>query len=128
MAAHASTFSPLFLALIVLALVTGPAASQPISPVGSRSPSASDLMARLKLSDDPEAPSCWDSVFELQACTEEVITFFMSGETHLGAGCCQAIRTIEHHCWPGLIGTLGFTEEEGDILEGYCNSAIEPEG
>lgn len=128
MATQSSVFSPLLLALF-LALVTGLAVSRPISPVVSQSGSTADLIARLKLvMEDPGTPSCWDSLFQLQACTEEVIAFFLNGETHLGHHCCRAIRTIEQHCWPGLIGALGFTAEEGNILEGYCIAAIEPDG
>ncbi|CAB4319713.1 unnamed protein product [Prunus armeniaca] len=36
-------------------------------------------------------------------------------------GCCEAIRTIEHQCWPALLSTLGFTTEETDVLKGYCD-------
>ncbi|EEF42719.1 egg cell-secreted protein 1.1 [Ricinus communis] len=80
--------------------------------------SGSNLAARLKL--DEESSNCWDSLIQLEACTTEIILFFLNGETHLGHGCCQAIRTISEQCWPNLIDTLGFTTEEGDILEGYC--------
>ncbi|KAI3837776.1 hypothetical protein MKX03_029031 [Papaver bracteatum] len=65
---------------------------------------------------------CWDSLMELQACTGEVILFFLNGETHLGRNCCQAIHIIQHNCWPAMLGSLGFTQEEGDILRGYCDA------
>lgn len=124
---HTPISNLLFLALS-MALITGPAVSRTMGPVAPRSWSTSDLLSRVKLLVDPETPSCWDSVFQLQACTGEVLAFFLNGETHLGRSCCQAIRTIEHRCWPGLIMTLGFTREEGDILEGYCDTVVEPEG
>ncbi|XVF25368.1 hypothetical protein REPUB_Repub13aG0206800 [Reevesia pubescens] len=77
------------------------------------------LMARLKL--DEESSNCWDSLVQLQSCTGELIMFFMNGETDLGHGCCQAIRTISHQCWPTMIDALGFTTEETHVLEGYCD-------
>jgi hypothetical protein len=77
------------------------------------------LEARLKVSDEPS--NCWESLFKLQACSGEIITFFVNGETFLGNGCCQAIRVIGHDCWPNVVASLGFTNEETDILEGYCD-------
>ncbi|MCL7048041.1 hypothetical protein MKW94_004012 [Papaver nudicaule] len=68
---------------------------------------------------------CWDSLAELQACTGEVILFFLNGETHLGRSCCRAIHIIQHNCWPAMLGSLGFTEEEGNILRGYCDATAD---
>ncbi|PRQ25531.1 egg cell-secreted protein 1.3-like [Rosa rugosa] len=81
----------------------------------------SNLAARLNL--DEESSTCWESLFQLQACSKEVVLFFLNGETYLGDGCCKAIRTIEHQCWPALLGSLGLTTEETDILKGYCDEA-----
>ncbi|KAJ6732312.1 PROTEIN putative EXPRESSED-RELATED [Salix purpurea] len=83
--------------------------------------SISNLSARLKL--DEESPNCWDSLFQLQACTGEIVLFFLDGETRLGHSCCQALSTFGEHCWPDMIGTLGFTIEESQILEGYCEKS-----
>ncbi|GAA0143549.1 hypothetical protein LIER_04211 [Lithospermum erythrorhizon] len=87
----------------------------------------STLLERLKLDvqleEEGGSSPCWDSLYELQSCTGEVVMFFMNGETYLGPSCCSAIRTIEHQCWPGLLGTLGYTSEEGDILRGYCDES-----
>ncbi|KAJ7974043.1 egg cell-secreted protein 1.1-like, partial [Quillaja saponaria] len=80
------------------------------------------LGSRLKLDGESSNANCWESLFQLQACTGEVIMFFMNGETYLGPSCCQAIRIIEHDCWPEMLGSLGFTAEEGDILEGFCDA------
>uniref|UniRef100_A0A6N2KF91 Prolamin-like domain-containing protein n=1 Tax=Salix viminalis TaxID=40686 RepID=A0A6N2KF91_SALVM len=85
--------------------------------------SISNLSARLKL--DEESPNCWDSLFQLQACTGEIVLFFLDGETRLGHSCCQALSTVGEHCWPNMIGTLGFTTEESQILEGYCEKAAD---
>ncbi|XWS23537.1 hypothetical protein CRYUN_Cryun28dG0023400 [Craigia yunnanensis] len=76
------------------------------------------LVARLKM--DAESPSCWESLIQIQACTGEVILFFLNGETYLGDSCCHAIHTIGQQCWPNMLETLGYTTEEGDILQGYC--------
>uniref|UniRef100_M0ZXN3 Prolamin-like domain-containing protein n=1 Tax=Solanum tuberosum TaxID=4113 RepID=M0ZXN3_SOLTU len=85
------------------------------------------LMTRLKLQDEEEDSSeCWDSLFELQACTGEIVLFFVNGETYLGQNCCGAIRIIERQCWPSMLGSLGFTSEEGDILHGYCDASESP--
>ncbi|AES70191.1 ECA1 gametogenesis related family [Medicago truncatula] len=51
----------------------------------------------------------------------EIVTFFLNGETYLGYGCCKAIRVIGHDCWPNVVASLGFTNEETDVLEGYCD-------
>ena len=85
--------------------------------------SISNLSARLKL--DEESPNCWDSLFQLQACTGEIVLFFLNGEARLGHSCCQALSTVGEHCWPNMIGTLGFTTEESQILEGYCEKAAD---
>ena len=87
-------------------------------------PLDNNLSARLKLDvDEEEGGSCWDSLFELQSCTGEVILFFLNGETsYIGPSCCSAIRTIEHQCWPAMLGSLGFSSQEGDVLRGYCDA------
>ncbi|KAL9665315.1 hypothetical protein QQ045_020732 [Rhodiola kirilowii] len=99
------------------------------SPIASRSlvevKPASTMLARLKLDDETSSNSCWDSLFTLQSCTGEVILFFLSGETtYLGKSCCQAIRIIEHDCWPSMLTSLGYTDEEGFVLRGYCNGVL----
>ncbi|GAU12573.1 hypothetical protein TSUD_131830 [Trifolium subterraneum] len=38
-----------------------------------------------------------------------------------GNGCCKAIKIIGHDCWPNIVSSLGFTNEESYILEGYCD-------
>ncbi|XP_073291117.1 egg cell-secreted protein 1.1-like [Primulina huaijiensis] len=70
-----------------------------------------------------ESSGCFDSLFQLQSCTSEVVMFFLNGETYLGPGCCAAIKTIQHDCWPNMLGSLGYTTEEGDILRGYCDAS-----
>ncbi|KAL2246522.1 UNVERIFIED_CONTAM: Egg cell-secreted protein 1.1 [Sesamum indicum] len=86
------------------------------------------LSSRLKL-DEQEGSSnsgCWESLFQLQSCTAEVVLFFLNGETYLGPGCCRAIWIIQHHCWPQMLTSLGYTPEEADILHGYCDASESP--
>jgi len=85
--------------------------------------SISNLSTRLKL--DEGSPDCWNSLLQLQACTGEIVLFFLSGETQLGRICCQALSTIGEHWWPSMIDTLGFNTEESQILEGYCDKAVD---
>ncbi|KAK9110518.1 hypothetical protein Sjap_018578 [Stephania japonica] len=88
-----------------------------------------DLQARLFLgiSEGGDAEgglvNCWNSLVELRSCTNEILLFFLNGESYLGLGCCRAIRVITHHCWPSMLTSLGFTAEEGDILRGYCDAS-----
>ncbi|KAG5249889.1 egg cell-secreted protein [Salix suchowensis] len=77
--------------------------------------SISNLSARLKL--DEESPNCWDSLFQLQACTGEIVLFFLDGETRLGHSCCQALSTVGEHCWPNMIGTLGLLLKRAKFLK-----------
>ncbi|XP_057428543.1 egg cell-secreted protein 1.1-like [Lotus japonicus] len=80
-------------------------------------PSTMSLAVRLKLN----SGNCWESLMQLQACSGEIIAFFMNGETYIGNGCCQAIKVIGHDCWPNIVASLGFTTQETNILEGYCD-------
>ncbi|XP_026409840.1 egg cell-secreted protein 1.2-like [Papaver somniferum] len=66
---------------------------------------------------------CWDALYELRSCTNEIILFFMDGEMYLGIECCRAIRIITRECWPSMLTSVGFTAEEGDILRGYCDAS-----
>ncbi|KAE8652773.1 hypothetical protein Csa_022882 [Cucumis sativus] len=116
--------------------------------VESRPDPKTSLATRLKL--DSETSDCWGTLHELQACTGEVVTFFLTGETYLGSNCCQAIKVIQHECWPTLLASLGYTTEEAlikdptivkllksfntsvgqhylnrDILEVYCDTSID---
>lgn len=124
--ASSSSCIKLFLIVVLSAffLVSNVATARPLL-----NSSSSNLRARLKLvvgDDGDQASNCWDSLIQLQACTSEIILFFMNGETYLGHGCCEAIRIIVDQCWPNMMDTLGFTDEEGDILEGYCDRETSP--
>ncbi|KAM5563096.1 egg cell-secreted protein 1.3 [Rosa sericea] len=116
--------SKLFLLTALLAL-TMPFMASSFRPLNNQIGSKSNLAARLKL--DGKSSNCWDSFIQLQACSSQVLLFFLNGETYLGHGCCMAIRTIERQCWPALLGSLGFSAEEADILKGFCDQAIQLE-
>jgi hypothetical protein len=108
------------IAHVIIALISFSSISSIVESRQLSNPSnVLSLEARLKVSDEPS--NCWESLFKLQACSGEIITFFVNGETFLGNGCCQAIRVIGHDCWPNVVASLGFTNEETDILEGYCD-------
>ncbi|XP_010034720.2 egg cell-secreted protein 1.1-like [Eucalyptus grandis] len=112
----------LFIFLLILASSYSAITTEAGRAISDHNPAS--LAARLKVAENgSDSSHCWESMFQLQACTSEVILFFLNGETYLGPGCCQAIRTIEHQCWPNLLSSLGYTTEEGDILEGYCDAA-----
>ncbi|CAK9313485.1 unnamed protein product [Citrullus colocynthis] len=99
------------------------------------------LATRLNL--ERNASDCWGSLFQLEACSSEIITFFLNGNINLSPNCCQSIEIIQHKCWPTLLSSLGYTVEEANILEVYCDTkgskpptppssplapSIEPEG
>ncbi|KAK7316983.1 hypothetical protein RJT34_00843 [Clitoria ternatea] len=86
----------------------------------SSTTSTSTLATRLRLEDNNK---CWETLFQLQSCTGEIVLFFVNGEAHLGPNCCNALLTIAQECWPNMLTTLGLTSLEVDILRGYCNGA-----
>ncbi|CAA0816365.1 Egg cell-secreted protein 1.1 [Striga hermonthica] len=118
----ASYSSKLLLSLVLASLLVSSStiSARKINPRST----ASTLSARLKLDQhNPDGTgTCWDALFELQSCSGEVVLFFLNGETQLGPACCGAIRTIEHECWPSMLGSLGITAEESDVLRGYCDA------
>ncbi|VVB02463.1 unnamed protein product [Arabis nemorensis] len=65
---------------------------------------------------------CWDALYELKSCTNEIVLFFLNGETKLGEGCCHAVGVITTDCWPAMLTSLGFTSEETNVLRGFCQS------
>ncbi|KAL5698320.1 hypothetical protein ACHQM5_029374 [Ranunculus cassubicifolius] len=66
--------------------------------------------------------NCWNALLELKSCTNEIVIFFLNGESYLGYDCCRAIRIITRECWPTMLTSIGFTSQEGDILRGYCDA------
>ncbi|RZC55249.1 hypothetical protein C5167_014110 [Papaver somniferum] len=81
-----------------------------------------NLAARINADDGASMVECWNALYELRSCTNEIILFFMDGEMYLGLECCRAIRIITRECWPSMLTSVGFTAQEGDILRGYCDA------
>ncbi|KAJ1429721.1 Prolamin-like domain [Sesbania bispinosa] len=100
---------------VMISLATWTLAARPVS-----STTSTTLATRLRL-DDNNNNKCWETLFELQHCMGEVVLFFLNGETYLGSGCCHALLTIAHQCWPDMLNTLGLTPQEADILRHYCD-------
>ncbi|EEF32304.1 conserved hypothetical protein [Ricinus communis] len=71
---------------------------------------------------------CWNALMEIKSCSNEIILFFLNGQTDItiGADCCSAISIIAHNCWPSMLTSLGFTVEEVNILNGYCADSAAP--
>ncbi|CAH1413883.1 unnamed protein product [Lactuca virosa] len=115
----ANSFQLIFLTLLI-STTSMLVDTRPFIPIGAPSPT---LLEELATGEDIDSTGCWESLFELQSCSGEIILFFLNGETYLGMGCCKAIEKIEKKCWPSSLGSLGFTNEEGDILRGYCDTS-----
>uniref|UniRef100_A0A0E0MCV0 Prolamin-like domain-containing protein n=1 Tax=Oryza punctata TaxID=4537 RepID=A0A0E0MCV0_ORYPU len=67
---------------------------------------------------------CWSAVTKLGSCTNEIVLFFVNGESYLGPDCCVAIRTVTRRCWPAMLASVGFTAQEADILRGFCDAEL----
>lgn len=65
---------------------------------------------------------CWTALLELKSCSNEIVLFFLNGQTDIGNDCCRAVVFIARNCWPAMLTSLGFTVQEGDILQGYCDA------
>ncbi|KAL5698629.1 hypothetical protein ACHQM5_029641 [Ranunculus cassubicifolius] len=111
---------PFFLTLLLL--LSRAMVSMTVQARTIPSTESSTLAARLQIDNSYK---CWESLFELRACTGEVILFFINGETYLGPNCCRAIRVIEHQCWSSMISSLGFTDQEEDMLRDYCDASVD---
>ncbi|XP_078427646.1 egg cell-secreted protein 1.2-like [Wolffia australiana] len=113
------------LAFIVFAVLTITAAAARKEPSMAI---RSSLEARLRMTsfqldseDGGGMVDCWGALYELRSCTNEVVLFFLNGESYIGHDCCRAIRIITHQCWPNMLSSIGFTAEEGDVLRDYCD-------
>ncbi|KAF6154500.1 hypothetical protein GIB67_028392 [Kingdonia uniflora] len=82
-----------------------------------------NLAARLNTEGGGGFGDCWNALFELNSCTNEIVLFFLNGEGYIGQDCCRSIRIITRQCWPSMFTSIGFTAEEGDILRGYCDAS-----
>ncbi|KAK8479211.1 hypothetical protein V6N13_133215 [Hibiscus sabdariffa] len=76
-----------------------------------------------RLDDNRGLGECWDALNELKSCTDEIVVFFVHGQTDIDSECCRAIEVITRNCWSAMLTSLGFTSEEGYILRGYCDAS-----
>ncbi|CAH8273822.1 unnamed protein product [Arabidopsis lyrata] len=81
--------------------------------------SSTNIAARLQSGGLME---CWNVLYELKSCTNEIVLFFLNGETKLGVSCCEAVDIITTNCWPAMLTSLGFTPEEANVLRGFCQN------
>ncbi|KAK8663779.1 hypothetical protein V6N13_083584 [Hibiscus sabdariffa] len=79
-----------------------------------------------RLDDNRGLAECWSALNELKSCTDEIILFFVNGQTDIDTDCCGAVEVITRNCWPTMLTSLGFTSEEGRILRGYCDVSNAP--
>ncbi|OAY74051.1 egg cell-secreted protein 1.2-like [Ananas comosus] len=117
----------LALALAIAALVAAVSARRDLTQVAAAPQAATAHPESLALEARLQGVGgglvdCWNALLELRSCTNEIVLFFLNGESYLGYDCCRAIRTITLHCWPSMLTSLGFTAQEGDILRGYCDA------
>ncbi|KMZ64069.1 Glyceraldehyde-3-phosphate dehydrogenase (phosphorylating) [Zostera marina] len=77
---------------------------------------------------DGGSGDCWMALAEMKSCKNEIVLFFINGESYLGMDCCRAIRVLTHQCWPSLLTTIGFDAEQGDILRGFCDASFPDDG
>ncbi|RWW47447.1 hypothetical protein BHE74_00046559 [Ensete ventricosum] len=124
-----SSLPKLTVAFIVASLV-GFGAARELPPLEEESAAAEQvrvaalearLIAGLSGGGGGGLVDCWNALLELRSCTNEIVLFFINGESYLGLDCCRAIRVITRHCWTSMLTTLGFTTQESDILRGYCD-------
>nr|XP_019703503.1 egg cell-secreted protein 1.2-like [Elaeis guineensis] len=104
-----------------IACLVGLAHARELSSV---EPAISSLEARI--ASNGGLADCWNALLELKSCSDEILLFFMNGESYLGVDCCRAIQVITRQCWTTMLQTLGFTPQEGDILRGYCDAETAP--
>ncbi|GMH06668.1 hypothetical protein Nepgr_008508 [Nepenthes gracilis] len=67
--------------------------------------------------------NCWNALAEIRQCSNEIIGFFLNGAAEIGAPCCNAIDVISHNCWPTMLSSLGYSDEQGHLLEGFCDKS-----
>ncbi|GAB2226633.1 hypothetical protein Droror1_Dr00022448 [Drosera rotundifolia] len=68
-----------------------------------------------------DVANCWNALAEVRMCSNEIIGFFLNGAAEIDTPCCTAIEVIMHHCMPDMLASLGFTVEQGRLLQGYCD-------
>ncbi|XP_052189891.1 egg cell-secreted protein 1.1-like [Diospyros lotus] len=111
-------FAPKLLFFTVVLL----AAAGILPSMASPPPPSLSLAERLQLA---ESSNCLSSMLEIHSCIGEIVMLLLNGETYIGPGCCAAVETIVHDCRPSMLDWLGFTAEEGHVLDEYCQGAAD---
>ncbi|OEL35770.1 hypothetical protein BAE44_0003211 [Dichanthelium oligosanthes] len=103
-------------------MVTPPTAAVAVPPLEARLHTFSVSLNEGGQQDGGGFAECWGAMVELQSCTSEIVLFFMNGESYIGPECCVTICGATRHCWPSMLASIGFTEEEADVLHGFCDA------
>lgn len=69
-----------------------------------------------------QALDCWTALYKIRSCSNEIIAYFTNGTIDITPPCCEAVALITHHCWPAVLGALGYSPDQTNILRGYCDA------
>ncbi|GJM87907.1 hypothetical protein PR202_ga03912 [Eleusine coracana subsp. coracana] len=109
--------------LLLVAVVTAAPAPAPVAPLDARLRHAFSLNG----GDQQDGGGgggiveCWGALAQLGSCTSEIFLFLVNGNSYIGPECCRAIRGATLHCWPAMLASVGFTAEQADVLQGFCD-------
>lgn len=65
---------------------------------------------------------CWTALYKIRSCSNEIVAYFVEGSVDITPPCCESIALITHHCWPAVLGVLGYSPAQTDVLRGYCDA------
>lgn len=71
---------------------------------------------------------CWTALYKIRSCSNEIVAYFVDGSIDIDPPCCESIALITHHCWPAVLGVLGYGPDQTDILRGYCDAVASSVG
>lgn len=66
---------------------------------------------------------CWTALYKIRSCSNEIAAYFGNGTIDIDPPCCEAIALVTHHCWPALLGSLGYSLDRTAVLRGYCDAS-----
>ncbi|KAK3139411.1 hypothetical protein QOZ80_5AG0382780 [Eleusine coracana subsp. coracana] len=114
--------------LLLVAVVTAAPAPAPVAPLDARLRHAFSLNVDATGGGDQQdggggggIVECWGALAQLGSCTSEIFLFLVNGNSYIGPECCRAIRGATLHCWPAMLASVGFTAEQADVLQGFCD-------